>query len=181
MARRFTVREAERILPQVREWMREAVTMKLQYDRAEHAVQALSQRITMMGGIVVDRERASEDRERREVAGQALRTLLESFEESGVVVKDLDSGWRTFRRYSGARKFTFAGSWTRQGSRFGMGCMRGLRGGRRLTRIFWIIMRGSRRSNWRGARPRRSIAGKMRGTCRSFDIGRCTNLAKSQV
>ena len=90
------MREAERILPQVREWMREAVTMKLQYDRAEHAVQALSQRITMMGGIVVDRERASEDRERREVAGQALRTLLESFEESGVVVKDLDSGLADF-------------------------------------------------------------------------------------
>jgi hypothetical protein len=92
MSKRFTLWEAERTLPQIREWMREAVAMKAQYDEAEHAVQSLATRITMMGGTVVNRERAAEDKARRDGAGQKLRSLLENFEQSGVLVKDLDSG-----------------------------------------------------------------------------------------
>jgi len=92
MARRFTLWEAERMLPQIRDWMREAVAMKSQYDEAERAVQTLSMRITMMGGIVVNRERAAEDIGRRDTAGQRLRAVLENFEQSGVLVKDLDKG-----------------------------------------------------------------------------------------
>ena len=80
------------MLPQVRDWMREAVAMKSQYDEAERAVQSLSMRITMMGGIVVNRERAAEDIARRDAAGQRLRGVLENFEQSGVLVKDLDKG-----------------------------------------------------------------------------------------
>ena len=80
------------MLPQVRDWMREAVAMKSQYDEAERAVQSLSMRITMMGGIVVNRERAAEDIARRDTAEQRLRAVLENFEQSGVLVKDLDKG-----------------------------------------------------------------------------------------
>jgi len=80
------------MLPQIRDWMREAVAMKSQYDEAERAVQTLSMRITMMGGIVVNRERAAEDIGRRDTAGQRLRAVLENFEQSGVLVKDLDKG-----------------------------------------------------------------------------------------
>ncbi len=80
------------MLPQIREWMREAVAMKSQYDEAERAVQTLSMRITMMGGIVVNRERAAEDIGCRDTAGQRLRAVLENFEQSGVLVKDLDKG-----------------------------------------------------------------------------------------
>jgi len=80
------------MLPQIREWMREAVAVKSQYDEAERAVQSLAARITMMGGIVVNRERAGEDKARRDAAGQQLRSLLENFEQSGVLVKDLDKG-----------------------------------------------------------------------------------------
>ena len=92
MSRRFTLWEAERMLPQIRDWMREAVAMKSQYDEAEQAMQSLASRITMMGGIVVNRERAADDKARREVAGQRLRSILENFEQSGVLVKDLDKG-----------------------------------------------------------------------------------------
>jgi hypothetical protein len=92
MSRRFTLWEAERMLPQICDWMREAVAMKLEFDAAEQAVQSLTARITMMGGIVVNRDRAAEDKARREVSGQRLRTILESFEQSGVLVKDLDKG-----------------------------------------------------------------------------------------
>ena len=80
------------MLPQIGDWMREAVAMKSQFDEAEHAVQSLATRITMMGGIVANRERAAEDKARREVSGQRLRTILENFEQTGVLVKDLEKG-----------------------------------------------------------------------------------------
>jgi hypothetical protein len=92
MSKRFTLWEAERMLPQIGDWMREAVAMKSQFDEAEHAVQSLATRITMMGGIVANRERAAEDKARREVSGQRLRTILENFEQTGVLVKDLEKG-----------------------------------------------------------------------------------------
>ncbi len=96
MAKRFTLWEAERMLPQVREWMRQAVAMKSQYDEAERGVQALAQRITLMGGVMVDGQKAAEDKARREVAGDQLRKLLENFEQAGVLVKDLDKGLADF-------------------------------------------------------------------------------------
>lgn len=80
------------MLPQVREWMGEAVALKAQYEEAERAVQSLTERITMMGGIVANRERAAEDKARRDQAGQQLRSVLERFQESGCLVKDLDTG-----------------------------------------------------------------------------------------
>ncbi len=92
MAKRFTKWEAERLLPQVRDWMREAVAMKTEYDEAEQALQAMAQRITLMGGVSIDRDVAANNKARREVSAQRLRALLENFEESGVLVKDLDSG-----------------------------------------------------------------------------------------
>jgi len=80
------------MLPQIGEWMREAVATKSRYDEADNAVHSLAARITIMGGIVVDRERAAEDKSRRDTAKQQLRSLLENFEQSGVEVKDLDQG-----------------------------------------------------------------------------------------
>ena len=80
------------MLPQIREWMREAVGLKSQYDEAEQAVQALTERITLMGGIVADRDRAAQDKIVRDAAAQKLREILGHFEESGCLVKDLDTG-----------------------------------------------------------------------------------------
>jgi len=92
MLRRFTLWEAERMLPQIREWIREAIDLKSQYDDAERAVQSLTERITMMGGIVADRQRATADKARRETSAQQLRKILEHFEETGCLVKDLEKG-----------------------------------------------------------------------------------------
>ena len=78
MSKLFTLREAEQLLPQIRDWMREAVSLKSRYDEAEHAVRALAERIMVMGGIIVDSERAAEDKARRENAGQHLKSILEN-------------------------------------------------------------------------------------------------------
>ncbi|HUO31664.1 MAG TPA: DUF2203 domain-containing protein [Bryobacteraceae bacterium] len=92
MAKRFTLWEAERMIPQVREWLEEALALKSQYDEADHAMQSLTERIMLMGGIVVDRQSAAKSKMQREESGQRLRAILGRFEESGCLVKDLDIG-----------------------------------------------------------------------------------------
>ena len=92
MSKLFTLREAEQLIPQIRDWMREAVSLKSRYDEAERAVRALAERIMVMGGIIVDSKRAAEDKARRENTGQHLKSTLENIQESGCLVKDLDKG-----------------------------------------------------------------------------------------
>jgi hypothetical protein len=92
MSKRFTIREAEQLLPQIRDWMREAVSLKSRYDEAERAVHALAERIMVMGGIIVDSKRAVEDKARRENTGLHLKSVLDSIQESGCLVKDLGKG-----------------------------------------------------------------------------------------
>lgn len=92
MSKRFTLWEAERLLPQIREWVREAVALKSQYDEARHAMDSLSERIMLMGGIIVDRKHAVQTKARRESVGEQLQAILESLDESGCLVKDLDTG-----------------------------------------------------------------------------------------
>jgi len=92
MSNRFTLWEAERLLPQIRGWMRDAVSLKSEYDEAERAVHSLVERIMVMGGIIVDGKRASEDKARRESTGEHLKSVLESIQESGCLVKDLEKG-----------------------------------------------------------------------------------------
>jgi hypothetical protein len=92
MSRRFTLWEAERMLPQIREWMREAVSLKSEYDEAEQAVRSRTERIMVMGGVIVDGKQAVEDKARRESVGEHLRSVLENIQESGCLVKDLEKG-----------------------------------------------------------------------------------------
>jgi len=92
MPKRFTLWEAERLLPQIRSRMHEAVALKSQYDEAEQAVQALAERIMVMGGVIVDGKVAGENKARRDGAGENIRSILDSLKESGCVVKDLDTG-----------------------------------------------------------------------------------------
>ena len=92
MSKRFTVPEAESLLPQVGQLLREAVTLKFEYQEAEQAVEGLLQRIMLSGGLVVDRERALEERGRRDRTGDRLKGMVERIQEMGCVIKDLDMG-----------------------------------------------------------------------------------------
>ncbi len=80
------------MLPQVREWMRQALSLKSEYDEADRAMRSITERIMVMGGILVDGKRAVEDKARRDSVAERLKTVLESIQESGCVVKDLDKG-----------------------------------------------------------------------------------------
>lgn len=92
MPRYFTLSEARAALPETGRLVHDAVQAKDRYQQAEGALQELSQRIMMMGGITVDTAAAEAWKHQRDSCEQSLRNLVERLEEAGCVVKDLDVG-----------------------------------------------------------------------------------------
>jgi hypothetical protein len=92
MPRRFTLAEAQSLIPQVELRLREALAVKSEYDEAGRAFQSFQERVMNMGGMVLDRERALKIRRSRDAAAARLRNAIEGVQETGCVVKDLDIG-----------------------------------------------------------------------------------------
>jgi hypothetical protein len=92
MARRFYLSEAESLLPQVSSWIREAVCLKTECQEAENKIEALSQKVMLYGGIIVDRGRAQAVHQRRDDSLEKLKATVERIQETGCLVKDLDRG-----------------------------------------------------------------------------------------
>jgi|SRR5271157_3250411 len=92
MPQRFTLAEAESLIPLLERLLGEALAMKTEYEEAEGILQSLNARVAMMGGVRMDRGQAIDARSRREVAAARLRHALEQVQETGCVVKDLDIG-----------------------------------------------------------------------------------------
>lgn len=92
MPRRFTLAEAQRLIPRVDRLLRQAIEMKASYEDAEKQIQALQERVMMMGGVTIDRERAVEARTRRDGAAVQLRDAIEQVQSVGCLIKDLDIG-----------------------------------------------------------------------------------------
>jgi hypothetical protein len=92
MAKRFTLDEAQRLLPEVERFLRTAIEARANYQLAENAIQAMNERIMLMGGLVVDREKALDAKTRRERSAAVLRNAIESVNQMGCLVKDLDTG-----------------------------------------------------------------------------------------
>jgi hypothetical protein len=92
MPKRFTLAEAQSLIPEVDRLLRQALENKSAYEDAERAIQELSERVMMLGGVVVDRRRALENKSRRDTAAAQLRAAIESVQETGCLIKDLDIG-----------------------------------------------------------------------------------------
>ena len=92
MPRRFNLREAESLLPQVSRLIQDAVSLKPVCQEAEDSIQALSQKVMLYGGIIVDRERALAVKQRRDESLEKLKTAVEGIQETGCIVKDLEKG-----------------------------------------------------------------------------------------
>jgi hypothetical protein len=92
MPRRFTLAEAQALIPRVDRLLREAIEFKASYDEAEKEIQTFQERVMMMGGVAVDRERAVESRTKRDGAAAQLRRSIEQVQEVGCLIKDLDIG-----------------------------------------------------------------------------------------
>jgi hypothetical protein len=92
MAKRFSLAEAQSLIPRVDGLLREAVALKSDYMEAEEAIQSMAQRVSMMGGMIMDRDQAIDARNRRDELAGKLRAAIEQVQEVGCVIKDLDIG-----------------------------------------------------------------------------------------
>jgi len=92
MPKRFTLDEAQKLIPRVDSLLRRAIELKGEFEVAAGELKQLQEHLMMMGGVVVDRERALSLRQGRDAAGARLRAALEQVQEIGCVVKDLDIG-----------------------------------------------------------------------------------------
>jgi hypothetical protein len=92
MPRRFTHAEAQSFLPELDRLLRSAIDLKAEYDEVEREIQSFQERVMMMGGLVVDRDRALAARTRRDSAAGRLRAVIEQVQEIGCLIKDLDIG-----------------------------------------------------------------------------------------
>ena len=92
MSRRFTLAEAQTLIPRVERMLRQAIEIKSSYDEAEKEIQNLQERVMLMGGITVDRASAVAARTQRDGAAAQLRSAIEQVQEVGCLIKDLDIG-----------------------------------------------------------------------------------------
>jgi hypothetical protein len=92
MPKLFTLAEAQSLVPELERLIRQAVDYKTQYAETAAALGTFTERIMMMGGMLVDRAQAQELRGRRDTAAGRLRGVLEEIQGLGCVVKDLDIG-----------------------------------------------------------------------------------------
>jgi len=92
MAKRFTLAEAQNLIPKVDRLLRRALESKTAYEAAERAIQEFCERIMMMGGVVVDRRPVLENKARRDAAAAHLRAAIEEVQETGCLIKDLAIG-----------------------------------------------------------------------------------------
>jgi len=92
MPKRFTLPEAEGLIPEVSRLLSEAVSVKAEYDKAESELRSSTERIMAMGGVTVDRDSVRQAKARRDSAAARLPKAIERIQQTGCVVKDLDIG-----------------------------------------------------------------------------------------
>jgi hypothetical protein len=92
MSRRFTVAEAEQLLPEIEEKLRLAVRMKNDHQAAETELSRATHRIHMMGGTRVHPGEVLALRAQRDTSAAGLKDAVEQIHELGCFIKDLDLG-----------------------------------------------------------------------------------------
>lgn len=92
MSRRFTLEEAESLLPEIEKSLREAISSKSEFEEAETALRSINQRVIMLGGVLVDRSAVYQNKLRRDQSAERLKVAIQKIEESGCLIKDLDIG-----------------------------------------------------------------------------------------
>ncbi len=128
MQRFFTLQQAEKVLPGVEAAIREAISLKTEYERAEAEWHGFSQRIAVMGGVRMDRAQAMEQKNRREAAAGALQQAVEKTQEFGCLVKDLDIGLIDFPTLFQGEEVYLCWKLGESGIRFWHGVHEGFRG-----------------------------------------------------
>ncbi|HTP33554.1 MAG TPA: DUF2203 domain-containing protein [Candidatus Acidoferrales bacterium] len=144
MSRRFTHAEAQRLLPEVGRLLRDALDAKTEYQEAEKAIRELSERVMLMGGILVDRERSMDARARRDAAAAMLKSAVEAVQETGCLIKDLDIGLVDFPTLFNGVEVYLCWKLGEPAIQFWHGVDEGFKGRKPIDREFLAHHRGDR-------------------------------------
>ena len=144
MPRRFSLTEAESLLPEIETILREAVSLKSQYQEAEQAIAAFAQRVAMQGGVVVDRGSVLRSRAQRDGLGVRLKEAMERLEQYGCVVKDLDIGLVDFPTLFRGREVYLCWRMGETGIRYWHGVDEGFAGRKQIDSEFLENHEGDR-------------------------------------
>jgi hypothetical protein len=90
--RHFTLEQAQGLLPEVEQLLRRAVRLKQVYDAAETEAHAMQRQVEMAGGMRINASRAVELRKKKDDSASGVKEAIETIQELGVQVKDLDTG-----------------------------------------------------------------------------------------
>lgn len=93
--RRFTLEEANTLLPRLSSLLTQVQEAKVKHDRLEAKVEAFAER-TASNGHVVEKEQ-NEARQELAQANAEVRSLIEKVQEMGCELKDIDQGLIDFR------------------------------------------------------------------------------------
>ncbi|HVT92516.1 MAG TPA: DUF2203 domain-containing protein [Bryobacteraceae bacterium] len=88
----FTLGEAERILPQVEETLRELMRLSAEGEREQAELRHWLQRIAMSGGAVVDHSGILSRKERLRAIAEGLQEGTSALESYGCLLKDVRTG-----------------------------------------------------------------------------------------
>ncbi|HEY7334307.1 MAG TPA: DUF2203 domain-containing protein [Bryobacteraceae bacterium] len=136
MAQYFTLSEAQRLIPEVERFLRDALVHREEALKAHTELEETSQRIRMAGGTRVNPAQMLAVRARRDSATGALKESLERIEQTGALIKDLDIGLIDFMSRFQERDVCLCWKLGETGIEYWHGAEEGFRGRKRIDREF---------------------------------------------
>jgi hypothetical protein len=92
MARLFTLEQATRALPGVEKALRDLIKYKGEHDQADAALQAVSRKVMLSGGMQVRGDEVLGFRRQKQDSAELVKAAYEAIQEAGCIVKDLNVG-----------------------------------------------------------------------------------------
>ena len=92
MPKLFTLEEAERAIPLIEQRLNQAMAAKHKASQIDKQLEEISTRIHFSGGADVNPGTVLKQRCQKEVAIQQLREAVDSVQQVGCLIKDLDTG-----------------------------------------------------------------------------------------
>jgi hypothetical protein len=136
MPRFFTLEQAQQLLSEVGTAIEQAIHSKNEFQEAEAELQSAHQRIAVMGGSWVDRDRLIEQKDRRESSARKLNQAMAAVQSYGCLIKDLDVGLVDFPTLYRGEEVYLCWKLGESGISFWHGVSEGFRGRKKITREF---------------------------------------------
>jgi len=142
MPRLFTLNQAERLLPRVEGALRRAIRFKTEYEKARAQLAATRRDLSMLGGVIPDRERLAKQQALERSSVEQLKEAVAEIEEIGCLLKDLDMGLIDFLTRYRNQEVCLCWKLGEDGIRFWHGLEEGFRGRKPIDSEFIAGHRG---------------------------------------